>query len=321
MMPLNLLPLERIEQLAQKPQQCTRTISIGTIDFTKPFIHERLTQLYYTPHYQELNPEQKLRYNQLFAIRTNEQFMIFEKYFTNRVLAALRDQAIIKSHPLLERCMAIMILEEHKHHDGFARLNRHCLPSLYVRDNNYFNRLPWLEDNVFRLVTRFPNRLVFLLWYLIALEEYSLSLSRHMFESRDTALGELEPHFVAIHQEHFKDEARHIHLNLHLVQHCLPRSKLARRINASLFLTFLKDLITPKRSGLRVLQYLVSEFPELRPKLPSMSQSLKQLKHQPEFLNSMFSRQTIPRTLDFFDQLPELEKLQKIIPGTAPLQV
>ena len=311
---VHALPLDKILQLAQTPSSCTQPIEIGHIDFRKPFIHEHLTQLFYTPHYNELSMEQKLRYNQLFAIRTNEQFMFFEKDFTNRVLHQLAQQAIIEQKPELKRCMQAMIDEESKHHHGFAQLNRACMPQLYNQHDRYFNRLGWLERSVFHFITLLPGQLVFLLWYLITLEEYSVYLSRCMFESTNTALGELEPHFVHLHKEHFKDEARHIHLNIHLVNHCLPEPGLKRILNTRLFLAFIKDLITPKRSGMNVTRYFLAQSPELREKSKAIIEAQLDLNNNPEFLHSMFNRTIVPCTFEFFDQIPELDRLAEIFP-------
>jgi len=314
---VKLLSLQRIQELAQTQSCCTQKISLGLVDFSKPFIHEHLTQLYFTPAYKTLSFELKLRYNQLYALRVNEQFMMFEKDFINRVIDRLGQSSFILKQEVLCQNLRTMMQEEMLHHESFARLNRHCRPNLYQNSERYFNRFGFWEDRLFRILTHFPGLLVFLLWYIVAMEEYSLVLSRAMFENTSSSLGEIEPHFVTLHKEHFKDEARHIHLDLHLLHQCHPKSKALRTINARLFMMFVKDMMTPKRSGLNLLRHFIQECPELSPKQDELIQQLLALKHNREYLCSMFSRDNMPHSFAFFDTIPELKNLAKILPGAA----
>ena len=64
----------------------------GPVDFSRPFVHEEQTQLYYTPLYRDLARPHRLRYNQIFGVRVNEQFMALERDLTNRLLVRLIGQ-------------------------------------------------------------------------------------------------------------------------------------------------------------------------------------------------------------------------------------
>ncbi len=59
------------------------------IDSRLPFVPEAFTQLYHLPVYRALSLRQRLRYNQLFGLRTNEMFMVFEKGVTAQILTHL----------------------------------------------------------------------------------------------------------------------------------------------------------------------------------------------------------------------------------------
>src|SRR5215469_7747043 len=64
------------------------------IDFSRPFMPEEMTVLYFTPAYQTLTTVQKLRYNQINALYLNEQTMFFEKALARNVLGYFLSQSL-----------------------------------------------------------------------------------------------------------------------------------------------------------------------------------------------------------------------------------
>ena len=312
--PMHLLSPQQIQTRSADPAQCTGRVPLRPVDFSRPFIPERFTQLYYAPAYARLSREQRLRYNQLFALKVSEQIMAFEQDFTNRVLRQLlRDPRL---DPTLGACLARMVREEETHQALFRELNAHCLPQLYAGSERHFVRLGHLERWALVLGGRFAPRLPFLLFFVLALEEYSAALSRAMLKEREAELGPLEPNFVAVHVEHLKDEARHVHLDVHVLQALLrAASPRRRRLDARLLAAFLKDILVPKRSGLRVLRQLVADCPELRPLAGRLEAELRALQHDPAFQRSLFNRDDMPHTFALFDSQPELALLQGVLAG------
>jgi hypothetical protein len=313
---MHVLSPEQILARSADPSSCSGPVELGTIDFSRPFIPERFTQLYYTDGYARLERRHRLRYNQLFAVRVSEQFMAFEQDFTNRVVVRMaRDPRV---EPGLRQCLARMVHEEEVHQRMFRELNARCLPELYGAGERWFTRLGRLESAALWLATRVSRRLPFLLFFIIALEEYSSALSRAMMKERETDLGPLEESFVRVHAEHVKDEARHVHLDVHLIRALYagmgPR---ARRLNGRLLAVFLRDILVPKRSGLAVVRRLVQERPELRPLETELMASLRSLAHHAPFQRSLFNRELMPHTFALFDAQPELEVLASVLQGYA----
>lgn len=311
---MHLLSPRQILARGADPGQCTARVALRPVDFSRPFIPERFTQLYYTAAYAGLSRAQRLRYNQLFAVKVSEQVMAFEQDFTNRVLRRLlRDPRL---DPNLGACLERMVREEEAHQELFRELNAHCLPELYAGGARCFVRLGRLERCALALAGWFAPHLPFLLFFVLALEEYSAALSRAMLKERETELGPLEPNFVAVHVEHLKDEARHVHLDVHVL-HALFRaaSPRRRRLNARLLAAFLKDILVPKRSGVRVVRQLVSDCPELRPLGARLESELRALERDPAFQRSLFNREDMPHTFALFDAQPELALLQGVLAG------
>lgn len=74
----------------------------------------------------------------------------------------------------------------------------------------------------------------------------------------------LESNFVAAHREHLKDEARHVHICANLLDTiCSESSAITSHINAYLLNRFMCEYLTPKHGGIRVINRLIVEYPEL----------------------------------------------------------
>jgi predicted metal-dependent hydrolase len=221
--------------------------------------------------------------------------------------------------PALRECLDGMMREEEAHLRMFLALNRHARPDLYADGESCFRRLGGGDRLALGLAMRASSRLPFLLFFVIALEELSAGLSRAMLKEReDPELGPLEENFVRVHGEHLKDEARHVHLDVHLIRAMYVGSwRLTRRINAALLAAFFENAMVPRRGGLAVLRRLFAERPELKPQAPAMEAQLLALGHDTAFHASLFSRELAPHTFALFDALPEMAALEGVLKSYA----
>ena len=287
------------------------------VDPHKPWIPEEYTALFYTPLYAALTHAQRLRYNQLFALRSNEYIMMLEHELIDRLLPPLKRVPQVRDDVAL--CLAIdtMQAEERRHFEGFAALNRHAHPALYPPgQDRFFSRLPWHTRVAFGAVGLLSGRFVFALWFLMAMEESSKTMASRMQSHPETAtLGPLDPAFAHVHHQHLKDETRHIHLDAWLVQHCLHRSQ--PQINAWLFKRMLPAVTTPTRggSGAQVIRQWLRECPELAPRASEFMAAQLALRHDRRFQASLFNRSIMPQTFALFDQCAALAQLSTVMPG------
>jgi P-aminobenzoate N-oxygenase AurF len=313
---MSVLELHRIEAIAADPARRTAAVPDSPPDLSLPFMPEDQTQLYYTPGYALLTRAQKIRYNQLFALRVNEYIMMLERDFVDPVLKALRRRALAKGSPALRKALEGMLAEEERHYEAFVALNRRCAPRDYERVEAQFMRLRSYEHLVLHAMHAGARWLPFALWIIIAMEESSIGLASSMARHGEGALGRLEPGFVAVHREHSKDEARHIHIDVHLVRACLATLPGAwRALNAKLFTAFMRDMTAPKATGTgaRVVRRLVAEFPELAPHERELIAGLVALKDHREFQTSLFNRKLTPLAFALYDAEPALAQLGKVL--------
>src|SRR5258708_15767223 len=176
---------------------------MGTIDFTKRFIPERLTPLYHTPAYARLSIEQRLRYNQLHASYFNEQTIFFESNMAQHILRALIKRRLPDG---LADGLHTFVGEEAQHSQMFRGLNRKCAPERYATGDFHFIRLPVWASECLRHWASHPALFPFFLWVLLIQEERALFCAKEFLQDAEG----LEPNFVIAQRRHLADEVGHI---------------------------------------------------------------------------------------------------------------
>lgn len=273
------------------------------IDLSALFVPESFTQLFHTPDYNELSDTQRLRYNQLYGLRCNELFMLFEEGFTRRVISFVMATCEQKDSRFGE-CLAQMLQEESNHHEMFFAFNRSVLPSAYADSRGYFARPRFSESVMLKLATGGSIHWPFLLWLILILEEFSTTFSRLLVE-RENVDG-LSAKFVAIHRLHLLDESRHVLLDEEIIDRFVaPMSKTRRRINGWLFSGLFQTILAPKRSGIRVLDRLVVDHPELISVLPRLKVAVGKLRYDPGVLQIVCDSRKMPLTYQLLERYPE----------------
>ncbi|MEZ5768447.1 MAG: diiron oxygenase [Paracoccaceae bacterium] len=317
---MNWLAPEKINALAGDPARQMPADMQVTVDPRAPWVPEQFTQLYYTPLYQGLHYEHRLRYNQLFALRVNEYIMMLEGDLIDRLLIPLMRHPEIRGNAALVEAMQTMLDEEKRHHANFAALNRSARPDLYPPgQDRLFSELPAWTRAMFAVSGLLVSKLAFSMWYVMALEESAMALARAMQGHPETeTLGRIDAGFAEVHIQHMKDEARHIHIDGILIDLAIGRqSPRRRRLNAWVFEKMLHGVVTPTRggSGARVIRQLVREMPELQDREDEMLRVLIGLRTNRAFQESLFSRKLMPFSFDMFDGTEELAGLGKTMWG------
>ena len=281
------------------------------IDYTRCFIAEEFTPLFHTSAYGLLPCEARLRYNQLHALYFNEQVSFFEQEMLSPALLGLMRGPLPSD---LAAGLRTFFDEEQRHTAMFRALNRRCAPELYGGGVYRFIRVarPWRA--LLGEISRRPRLFPLLLWLALLQEERSLHYSKGCLEKAD----ELEPHFVATHRAHLADEVGHIGWDEELLDWLWPRVGHALRwINARLLNWMIGEFfLLPKRSGRRVVEHLVREFPQFDAE--AVYGGMRELETNSAYLHTLYSRNVTPRTFARFDAHPEFALLARTLPGYRP---
>ena len=286
----------------KKPLDAT----FGQIDHDRFFMPEQLTQLYHTPAYTLLSDKQKLRYNQLFAMRSIEQLMTLEAKFIEMVLRRTKKSHSVKHDQKLLYCMQEMASEEQQHYRMFYEINRLAEPRIYQDREMYFARFSTFENMALSSLVYIPGINLFLLWILLILEEFSTYVSTAMIKESRSSADRYDLNFVKVHHEHLKDETRHVKICATLISSLINESTHpVIHLNTFLLRKFMRDYMTPKRGGIRVIEHLCSEFPDLQGKKKALINSIKAQKQDNVIFNAIQDPECMPCSHTLFTQYPD----------------
>lgn len=301
------MPILNAERLYQAVKnKSSLSTNFTEIDHSRPFMPESLTQLYHTEHYQELSTEQRLRYNQLFALRAIEQLMTLEARFISLVIRRSQRIPILRNNTSMQYCMDEMVSEEVEHYNMFRSLNRLAEPSIYQQQDMYFARMSLAERVILELLALVPGITPFLLWTLLILEEFSTHISQQMLQQRSGPLGNLEENFIRAHREHLKDESRHVAICANSLREILRESSIAsRKMNALLLHYFMDEYMTPKRGGVRVIRHLCKELPALKEHENEIIKAIRKQSPDPLIWGAINNASAMPTTNKMMQRYPE----------------
>jgi hypothetical protein len=311
------LGIETLDSLNKKSR--TMAYGVEALDWARPLERGRLwspehiSPLTHLPSYGRLSPEQRRRYNQLFAVGVCEQFVWFEQHLLCAVLRRLlAEEPDIP--PQLREAIEHFVVEEDKHSEMFWRMCEKAEPALYpTREFRLFNTSR-LQSLVTGFMLRRPRTFLLWVWAAIFFEERTVDYCRQYRRAVKADPDGLDPSFVELHEFHFKDEARHYQLDQHLLTWLYdPEPLWKRRLAARMFKQLMRAYVSPRRTSQRILDRLGVEFPELtREVLPALRAELPSLRTSPSFHRAAFSRDAVPRTMELFAEYPEHDGLWEL---------
>lgn len=282
------------------------------IDFSAWFMPQRLTPLFFTPAYTQLTDAQRLRYNQLHALYLNEQTMFFEKALPGVLRYFLRRDLDPKLRAAVEKFAA----DEERHSAMFRSLNLRSEPELYRDHDFYFIHVPALPGKALNFIALHPRHFPLLLWLMHLQEERALSTGREFLMCEHV----IEPNFLAAQRAHIADEVSHVHCDKALLDLVWPQAnRFTRWLNVRLLGWMMTEYFgPPKRAQVKVVERLCAEFDALPSKRTELRAALFALKHNTEYLKSLYSRENVPDAFERFDRSPEFGPLSKAMPGYHP---
>jgi hypothetical protein len=281
------------------------------VDRTRLFFPEHLTPLSHTALWAELEPAERLTYNQLYGTAINEQFVFLEDRFLVRVVGGLRERTKLDLPPDLLDALDVFLEEEVKHTEMFRRLARLTDPATYEKSDFFFLKLGRAEDAMLAFMAKRPDFFVFWVWMALAFEEKTVDYYRHyQRHAKERPDAPLDPLYTDVHRYHMLDEVRHVQIDHHLVHHFYDRcGALLRGVNVKLLARTLRAYTRPRRTNMRIVEELVRRHPRLAPRLTMMKEQLRALAACRDWQEITYSRKNAPQTFALFDAYPEMHAL------------
>jgi hypothetical protein len=204
---------------------------------------------------------------------------------------------------------------EKRHAAAFRALARRISPDLYSKDEYAFVRPP-SALRIFRKLFDWPALRPTLLWIALIQEERGTFFGEEVLRLSE----QLDPQMVDWQRRHLVDETDHLSLGETLLPLYWDASPhWVRRWNGRLLRYVLREFLSaPKRSGVRVIENLVKECPELKPRKAEFLSAMRALDRNPRFHESLYSRKIVPKTFALFDRYAEFQNLGKSLWGYSP---
>ncbi|MEN8180080.1 MAG: diiron oxygenase [Pseudomonadota bacterium] len=277
-------------------------------------VPEEFTHLYHTSCYSLLSEDQRLKYNQLYGLRINEQFIQFEEVFIKGLMPRLKRHSTLKDNPRMLADIESVLRDEEQHSLMFAGFNQETRPDLYDQSRNPFTRLSTVEHSLLRILLATPGLLSGLLWLMLAMEELTTAISSELISHPRS--GELNQAFIALHQRHLHDEQRHVGIDMKMIlnlQEHIPAA--VNKINAVLFRNGFRNILRPRRSTIHVIRQLVQEEPGLNHLAQNMIDEIRALDPHIAFPANLIKLDKLPVLHGLFNRYPDYRLTTSNIPA------
>ena len=278
------------------------------IDKNKYWFPEELSPWFYLSGYSKLSPEVRRRYNQLYALGTNEVFAVFEVDFVCRIFKTFAKNTSLNEE--LRIAIAKIDIEEEKHARVFHQLNKAAAPEYYTdADGGRFfaKRADGIGVFLLNIVSRFPNIFGVWVWIALIFEERSILYSKHYQNTRDAII---DSKFKHIHHLHLIEEVSHVKLDEDLVDEFYIKLPWWKRQLTRFFLKrVLNSFRSPKRMSYAIADVLKSEFPSATEQINRCLSDLPSLRINNSFQKLLFGPGAFKRTQRLLKTCPELRDL------------
>ncbi len=259
-----------------------------------------------------LSESAKRRYNQLYALGTNEVFAVFESQFINYIL----QKRILsgKESPEMAKALQNFCEEEAKHAEMFHRLNAAACPEYYANEKFFLTQsTDKFGMLILKLVRRFPDYFGVWLWIALFFEERSLAFGKKYLTPENQNLSH---HFKEIHRLHMIEEVHHVRLDELFVDHFYrPLSLWKRKLTALMLKRIVQSYISPKRLSKVLARLLVVEFPEEKDVIQACLNELPTLRKNKVFLEETLGLKATERTRIQLQKFPEFQEILHILPS------
>ncbi len=213
-------------------------------DFNNFWFPEELSPWFYLSSYNELSPEVKKRYNQLYALGTNEVFALFESDFISEILQKkIKEESQETAFTLL---MQNFCDEELKHAKMFHQLNKIADPVTYAQGSLVLSKSANpLGIVILYFMKKMPDFLGAWIWITLFLEERSLMYSKYYMHKGNEHLNST---FREIHRLHMLEENYHVQLDEVIIEkYYKPLRPWVKSLSAWMLYRFIFSFKKPKR--------------------------------------------------------------------------
>lgn len=281
-----------------------------TGSFDNLWFPEEASPWFYLTSYCRLPISVRQRYNQLYALGTNEVFAIFESEFISQIL--LKKMKSPDFDPVFKNVVLSFCEEEIKHAEMFHQLNDVADAALYSKSKIALSR----KANpvglfALYLMKKAPDWLGAWIWLSFFLEERSLLYSKLYMQPKNEHLNSA---FREAHKLHLLEENYHVQLDEVLIEAFYkPLSGWKRRLAAWMVGVCVKSFMRPRRLSLSIANVLKKEFPNDAAVINQCLSELPTLAHNKNFHEVTLGVSATHRFRTMLAKFPEMKSVLELL--------
>lgn len=272
---------------------------------------EELVPISHLQEYELLSLQERIRYNQLFALGVLEQFIWLESRVLCRVIEkVLRDRSLPRD---LKIGLTHFHEDEVRHSEMFWRMLEIAEPKLYSRRECVFLSSKSFSIKAVESLIEAPSFFLVWIWLAIFFEERTLDFSKRYILQYKTHPDSIDQSFFLVHKLHMQDELRHFMMDVHLLRHFYDEANVLKKNLASrMFSSILKRLANPRLMTLAYLKKMNEEFEGFESRVGRRLRLARaSLRTNNSFKSISMSAASTPRTYELLDRYRETRHLRK----------
>ncbi len=281
----------------------------GGPDIAKQWIPEDLTLLSRMEIYGDLTDEQKLRYNQYYALKLAEEFIWLETYAIIPPLEGLLKGDV--PTPALRTLLKSFVVDEENHKAAVWQLLRQARHDLYPTNQFVFVKPPSSVVWMVATAARVPRLLAS--WALFAgtMEEQTIPISRGYKQASDS----VDPLFANVFTLHALDEARHCKIDFLIAEWLITsQRRLPKWVNGTVLVLLSQAYLDPGWGCDTPIRHLVADFPVLGDRETEMVEATKRARSG-YYLQHLLDRSLHPLTVRNAERYPMLDRAIRRVAG------
>lgn len=280
--------------------------------FASFWFPEDASPWFYLQSYKQLPDDVRRRYNQLYALGTNEVFAIFESDFISEIL--YKKIELPGLDPIFKNVVRSFCEEEIKHAEMFHQLNGIADAKLYSKSRIALSRSA-NPAGLFALylMKKMPDILGAWIWLSFFLEERSLLYSKLYMHPRNDHLNAA---FREAHKLHLLEENYHVQLDEVIIDTFYkPLSMWKRKLAAWMVGRLVKSFMKPRRLSLSIAGVLKNEFPYAVKAIDACIAELPSLATHAEFHQMTLGTSATARFRAMLSKFPEMKGVLNLLTG------
>lgn len=272
------------------------------------WLPSNMNPISYLPSYNLLSGEEKLKFNQYYALGLCEKFVFLEECLITSITKLLQ----VESMNSQLRLQCEQFVEEEKDHcDLFINLCNVAEPKKYNGKPYYFLK-QFKSHNFFAdFIFKKPNLFLFWSWLAVYFEEKTIIVS-HEYVNAKKSVDSL---FCKAHFLHLQDELQHVQFDIDFINNFYKtKSNYKKKIAVKMLYNTVNKIIVPSKTLKIIFKSIINELKIKDTSVyDSLLKEIKFLMNNKLYMDVMFKKEKFKTFSNLVTLYPEMSPLNKFL--------